>query len=293
MSYAPVQEPRRRPPVVTSAVALLYLVVALIVVQAAVTMYLFSEIGDIATAVIGNRVSAAERATISGTFTTFGVIVLVIALMLAGGFLTMAILTGKGKNPARIVTWVFAGLGVLCCGFSAIGNALAPTSAYTSYGDTSSLESAGFDSAEFQRLVEERLPGWANPVGQVTTILGLLALILVVILLALPEANTYFAKPAYGWTPAYGYPQQGTAPYPGQPLQPGQPGYPATGYPPQPGYPVQQSPAWPPQPGAQPPYGPPPGYPGSPAAPDPNAPPSGPPAPPPQGYDPNQRPPGY
>lgn len=94
------------------------------------------------------------------------------------------------------------------------------------------------DQAEIQRMLEDRLPSWYTPVSTTISVLAMIALLVALILLALPPSNEFFRKSQTAWEP----PVPGST-YPGYP--PTYPGYPPAG----PGYP----PAGPSGPHSQPP----------------------------------------
>jgi hypothetical protein len=242
---------------VTLASLLLYGVAA---AQLLIAVVLLATLGDVEDAYVtsygGTEFDSEVGSVIKATLVVFAVLYVIIAV----GLVTLSILNGLGKNPARIVTWVFAGIG-LCCNTGALLDSVpgAVTTSTTEGGPT---------DQQFEATLTDTLPSWYTPVVMTLTVLTLIALIAVIILLALPKSNAYFRKPV-AWNPAGQYPG-----YPGyQPGAYGQPGYPAYGqpYPGQPG----SAPPYPGQPGSGPPY---PGQPGS-GPPYPGQPGSGPPYP--------------
>ncbi|GAA0564491.1 hypothetical protein GCM10010172_54940 [Paractinoplanes ferrugineus] len=270
---------RPRPTVVTAASYLLYLVAVLEVISAIIA---FSIIGTVSDALkdvyAGTALSDSSETIIKASYSVGAVL----ALLLAAGFAILGYFDGRGKNGARITTWVIGGIALCCFGAGLGGNAVS-----SSLGGSSGT-TGGPTSDEVQRRVEDALPSWYTPVSTAVSVISLLALLAVIILLALPKSNEFFRKqPATGWDPQAGYPpypgqppypqtgqpsypQPGQAPYPqpgqGQYPQPGQPPYPPSGQPPysppsggQPPYPGQQPPpgGLPPYPGQQPPEQPP------------------------------------
>ncbi|NYT95393.1 hypothetical protein [Salinispora sp. H7-4] len=159
----------------------------------------------------------------------------VVGLLFAVGIVVLALLNNRGMNPARIITWVVGGIALCCVGvglaFSAAGSVLETDVS----GDVVSPE-------ELNRRLDEVLPSWHEPV--LTGALGAIALLVALILLALPQSNEFFRKPQQQWEP----------PVPGA-AYPMAPGWPA--YPPPPG-----GPSYPTAPGASYPTAPnQPGYP--------------------------------
>ncbi|WP_307803975.1 hypothetical protein [Micromonospora echinofusca] len=187
----------------------------------------------------GTSLEGAETiATVSGIGAA------VVGLLLAIGFVVLAVLNNRGKNVSRIITWVLGGIALCCTGVGLAGNALNGMMSGQTGGDVPSQQ-------EINRRLDAALPSWYEPVSNLLTVLALLALLVALILLALPASNEFFRKPQTVWEPPVpganypGYPSTGTPGYP----QHGTPGYPqsgAPGYPPtpgQPGYPQQEPPS--------------------------------------------------
>jgi hypothetical protein len=132
-------------------------------------------------------------ATIAGAGIAGGAVV---ALLFSIGFAILAIYVGRGKNPARIVTWVLTGLSV-CCG----GIGLVTSATGTSFGGGSSANGAP-SQAEIQRAINEALPSWYHGVTLTLGVIGLLIALAVLILLMLPASNEFFRKrPVQEWEP--------------------------------------------------------------------------------------------
>lgn len=233
-------ESRPRPATVTIASYLLYAMAALGLVGAILG---FVAIPDV-TRVIEDAYADTGLSGSMTTASTAGYAVGgVVTLLLSAAYVVLGILNAKGKNPARIVTWVLAGLAICCGVFGLLGNALGNA---LGGGEVDGAP----DSAEIQRRIDEAVP-WLTPVNLVTGVLGLILAIAVVVLLALPASNEFFRKPQLVWEPQF----PGAYPAPGQPYQqPGQ-SFPPPGQPyQQPGQPYQQpgqsEPPYPPQPPA-------------------------------------------
>ncbi|PZG13844.1 hypothetical protein C1I95_22940 [Micromonospora craterilacus] len=184
------------------------------------------------------------------------IFMLVAALALFG----LGLVNLRGKNGSRIATWIVGGILVCCTGFGLLGNLAG------GLGTPSSTSGDMPSADEVQRRLEEALPSWVTPVGHLLSVISLISVLAALILLALPQANAFFRKPAPEWQPPMpggSYPGQPGYPpapgYPGAPQQPAEPGYPATpGQPPaggQPGGLTGQNPptGGPEQPGEQPP----------------------------------------
>jgi len=230
--------PRVRPGVVTAAAYLLYLVAALEVVNAIITFATLGPVTDaIQDAYAGTTLSDSAESIITAVYAGGAVL----NLVLGAGFAVLGAFDSRGKNWARIVTWVIGGIG-LCCLGAGLGS-----KSISSSMQTGSDTAGGPTADEVQRRLNDALPSWYTPVSTTTTVLVLLILLVVIILLALPKSNEFFRKQpaADGWDQPGGYPA-----YPGQatPYPPAAQSYP----PPAPPYPGQQQPPAPGQ--QQPPY---------------------------------------
>ncbi|MEV1142590.1 hypothetical protein [Micromonospora sp. NPDC049799] len=222
---------RVRPAVVTISSYLLIFYAVLSVLSLIVALSTLSKIQDVyRDAFAGTDAEGAESvATIAGIGGG------VISLLFAVGLVVLALLNMRGKNGARITTWVVGGIAVCCTGVGLAGSAVGNSLGGQNTGNVPSQD-------EINRRLDEALPSWYEPVTTLLAVLGILSLLAALILLALPKANEFFRKPQQAWEPPVpgatypGYPQ--TSGDPGYPQTPGQPGYPqAPGYPPAPGQP--------------------------------------------------------
>ncbi len=255
----PASAPRSRPTTVTVASYLLYAVALIQVINAIAAFATYGPIRD----AVRDAYSGTEAEGAESLIAAFYIVGGVINLLLGAGFAALSFFDSKGKNASRIITWVVGGISLCCLGAGLGSNALVGSLDADTGG-------TGPTNDEIQRRLEDAVPGWYTGLTTTLTVLGLLAILGAVILLALPASNEFFRKPAAaGWDPQYpgGQPQgyypgqqyQQPPAYPAYPPQQGQPGQPAPGLPP---YPGQQTPP-PPYPGQQ--SGPP--YPGQPSAP--------------------------
>jgi hypothetical protein len=169
---------------------------------------------------------AGGMAGLSGTVLIVVYVVLYGAL--AVGLAVLGNLVGKGRNPARIVTWVVDGLVVLCCGCGLLA----------SVAGMAALQSmSGLDQETLDELAAAT-PGWLLAATTVVGLLIVLTQATVIILLALPASNDYFRAEQEVWVPPT---VGGSLPYPpvapptgqaapppsgGYPSPPGTPGYP-------------------------------------------------------------------
>jgi hypothetical protein len=247
----PAPEARPRPTVVTVAVYLLYVVAVIQVINALTTFAISGRLTDAIRDVYAGTEAEGAESVVGVVFIGGAVVNLLIGI----GFAVLAVFDSRGKNPARIVTWVIGGIS-LCC----FGASLGSTALTSSVG--TGTTTGGPSEAEVQSRLEDALPSWYSASNTTLSVLALLAILGTVILLALPAANEFFRKPAAAaWDPSMPYPpagygQPGYPPYPGQPSSgpsyraqpyPGQPSsgpsYPAQPYPGQPSGPSYPGPS--------------------------------------------------
>jgi len=199
MSYTvetPSQKPR--PSVVSASSLLLYVLAGLMVVSAGLSGYADWTLRGVS----AGAQTAEERQISEATATVSLVASLALYLALAVGFVVVGILIGKGKQAARIVTWVLAGLTLLCNGCGLIATAF--------QDQLLSQVSGGQDVAD---EINATLPGWVNPVSLVVDIVAILGLVAVIILLTMPAANEFFRREQEVWIPPT-WPAEGGYPPP-------------------------------------------------------------------------------
>src|SRR5690606_37024128 len=97
--------------------------------------------------------------------------------------------------------WVVGGI-LLCLG----GCGLLSTAVQQNMNLSAQNGDLGFDPERIEQLMAERLPGWYEPLTWGTSLLAMLALVVALILLALPAANEYFRAPRYEEPPPPAYP---------------------------------------------------------------------------------------
>ncbi|MGW5556568.1 hypothetical protein ACWER9_04985 [Micromonospora sp. NPDC003944] len=222
---------RQRPSIVSISSYLLFLFLALQVISLIITLSTFGKTRDALRAAYEG--SSTDGDQVADVFAAVGIGGSIVLLLLAVVLGVLALFNNQGRNGARITTWIVGGIMVCCVGGGLLSNAAGGFNA--GGGGTGN----GPSPEEIQRRLEEALPSWVTPVSILLGVLGLIALITALILLALPKANPFFRKQAAGWEP----PTPGAS-YPGQPQAPGQPGYPqASG---EPGYPSSGEPSYPP-----------------------------------------------
>ena len=229
--FAPGPDRARPPGTVRISSYLLYAVAVVEVISLIVTLSTLSSLRQ----ALNDAYAGTELAE-SGDAVAVGVAVggAVIALIVAVGLVVLGFLNMRGKNPARIVTWVLGGLFLLCCGigqaFGAAGNAM-------------STDSTGNvpDQADVQAKIDAAMPGWYSPVSTLLGVIPILLVLVALILLALPASNAFFKPRAATWEPPTpGYPVMPGSSYPTPPHQGGEP-------------PLPPHPAAPPVQGGEPP----------------------------------------
>ena len=145
----------------------------------------------------------------------------VVSVLFAILLVVLAWGVARGKQPARVLTWIVCGFGLLwacCSGFGALASFSTVTPSST---DPDQI--AG-------NLAVRSLPDWAAGILLGSSVLSALGYIATAILLALPAASAYFkGRPPAGWAPA---------PYPQNPPH----------YPPPPSHPSHPAPPPPPPP---------------------------------------------
>jgi hypothetical protein len=198
--------PKVRPGTVTVASRLLFLVAAAQVFGLVLALSYAGTIRD----VYQKAYQGTSAADTIKVFTTIGTVIsVVLGLLFAAAFVALGILDGKGKNPARITTWVVGGIALCCIGFG-----LATSAARGSLNNlgNSSNSSNLPDPAEVQRQLSAALPSWYSGLSVTISLIGLLALLAALIMLALPASNEFFRKPQPVWQPPVGYPPPGYPP---------------------------------------------------------------------------------
>jgi hypothetical protein len=213
MGYeVPVARPSG-PTVVSAAVVCLFVLAAVQIINAFVTLVSFGPAIDAARDYAGGTtegdafVTAQQIGRYAGS---------AIALLFAIGFAVLGLFTNRGKNAARIVSWVVLGIG-LCCNAGglasiALGGVL-----------TGGSSGGAVDMEELQRRTTDAIPGWATATSYSLLTISILAALAAIILLALPASNEYFRKVEPVWEP----PVPGAAyPVPGEPTDAVPPGYP-------------------------------------------------------------------
>lgn len=151
------KDPRTAPPTVRRAVVIMFVLAALsllgLIIVVADKSALRKAIEDANTSYDSQQINDAVNAAVT--------IAVVIGLILIVLYLLLALQVRKGKNWARIVTWVFAGLGVL-----------------------GSLSTLAQPQAALSKVI-----------AAVQLVLD----VVLIVLLAMRASNEYFRKPVYGY----------------------------------------------------------------------------------------------
>ncbi|MFD0595346.1 hypothetical protein ACFQZ4_25905 [Catellatospora coxensis] len=174
---------------------LLYVVSAALLISAAISVYTFASLPEgLIEDIYRDAGIDSSVAETSATAAMIGAYIgAALYAVLAVFFVVLGLFVNKGKQWARITTWVLGGIGLCCIGFGlafqGIGSSL------------SSSNAGGIDQQEVTERMAEAMPGWTTPVSTVLSVVLLLSMLAVIIMLALPPSNAYFRKPAPEWTP--------------------------------------------------------------------------------------------
>jgi hypothetical protein len=190
---APGSSPR--PATVSVSALLLYVISAVLLISAAISVYTFASMPEgLIEDIYRDAGMDANLAETSATAAMIGSYIgAALYVVLAVFFVVLGLFVNKGKQWARITTWVLAGIG-LCC----IGIGLAFQGVGSSFGSSGT---GGIDQAEVTERMAEVMPAWSTAVNTVLSVVLLLSMLAVIIMLALPPSNAYFRKPAPEWTP--------------------------------------------------------------------------------------------
>ncbi|SCG44522.1 hypothetical protein [Micromonospora humi] len=127
---------------------------------------------------------------------TMGLAVLV--ALSAVALLVLAVANLAGRNWTRISTWVIGGITLLVAGFGSVLSLLAavtPTDGGSSPGTT--------DWDRIDAIARQLVPAWVEPVATIAGFVASPALLVAVVLLALPAANAFYRSRQQVAVPAY------------------------------------------------------------------------------------------
>lgn len=192
----PVPAERVRPATVTISSLLLMLTAIAYVIAFVVAMSIMGTVTD----VFRDEFAGTNAEGAEGVAAGFYVAVAALNLLFAIGLTVLALLNNRGKNPARIVTWVLGGISLCCSGFGLLSSGLG-SGGFGSSGDV--------DQEQVAQRLEDALPSWYEPVNLAVLVVSVLALAVALLLLALPPSNEFFRKPQQRFEPPPAYPQVG------------------------------------------------------------------------------------
>lgn len=155
-----------RPAAVTAAVAAMAAVAVVSLVNAVVTVVSWDAVRDAALKdATTNQDASAQAENVARAFANAGVAVgLVVSLLLAAGFVVLALFNLQGNNATRITTWVVCGLA-LCCGLGGLATSVGVLGDY---------------------------PGWLRGWVIGSAVVDSLLYVGIIVLLALPVSNAFF-----------------------------------------------------------------------------------------------------
>lgn len=190
-----------KPGTVSIASFLLYLLGLLSLVSAVLSIYTATLMTAEKVAKIYRDagMSGADADTAASFASVSGYIGAAISVIVAILYIVSAIFVGQGKQWARILAWVIAGLGI-CCGILGLASQAA-SSALSGIGSQ-----PGVDNDKVMKGLTDLEPSWLTPLSLTLGVISLLAAIGVVVLLALPPSHPYFRKTEPVWTPPPSYP---------------------------------------------------------------------------------------
>jgi hypothetical protein len=184
------EAPRRRPGVVTAAVALLVVVALLSMMSQVLQLTTISDVEDVLRDYYADEPNGDTLvlSTTVGSYAGAG-----FSLVASVALMVLAWLDARGNQPARIMTWVLGGI-FMCCSTCGIAG-----TAFT--GVIPGASGTGADQGELQRRMEDAVPTWMTVTVTAEATLSLLLMLTAVIMLALPAANEFFRKPKQEWLP--------------------------------------------------------------------------------------------
>ncbi|GAA4912766.1 hypothetical protein LX16_2340 [Stackebrandtia albiflava] len=181
-------EPPARPSTVTAAGWSQYAIAALAVVSTVLSVVVTLDYMDRLESALSDvpSVTPQDLELIIQFSTVLAIGVSVVSLLFAAVVGLMGLFVMRGKNWARVTTWVLAGIGLACGICSGLAMPFNQTTQVTG-GD------------EFTRALNEvvnqvTVPGWFTALSIVTTVLSTILYLVVIVLLALPASNPFFRR---------------------------------------------------------------------------------------------------
>ena len=188
MAYGTSPEaPRTKPTTVNVAVILLYFVAAVSLISTILALSNYSAYKE----GYAKAYEGTSQAGNEGTAAVSAVVVpAIISILLVVIFVICAILVSRGNRVGRILTWVFGGLALCCTGTGFALAGLAKSAYETSQKNDPSLPSY----SQLESDINSSLPSWYSGVTLTLSILTIAAIVVAIILLALPASHPYFRK---------------------------------------------------------------------------------------------------
>ena len=180
MSYA-VPPAKVRPGVVTAASVLLYLLAALQLLTFGASFAQYPAFQEL---LADESFAQADRDLLRTAMLLGLGLALALSVAFIAGYVVLGIFLGKGKQPARVVTWVVAGLQLVC-----------QTCSFGRQATTSGAQSGSQNlDPELRRRFDELSPDWYDTLASIRTVVEIVALVAIVILLCLSAAHDFFRK---------------------------------------------------------------------------------------------------
>ncbi|WP_155375470.1 SHOCT domain-containing protein [Catellatospora vulcania] len=200
----PAPATRLRPAAVTAATWLLAAVAAAYLIDAIMIIAGSGEYPDrVRAAMEESGVSPAAWSFLSGIVSVMPVVAAGLTIVSAVVVLAMAAAVARGSFVGRILTWVAVGFALLCnvCG---LGSAGTPSFSSVAYVNANSRDRTGVHV--FAQRLPEAYPDWYRHTSLALFTFGMLAMIAVAVLLAMPAANAWFRRVPRLKTGPYGAP---------------------------------------------------------------------------------------
>ena len=174
---------KQRPAVVTAACALMFTVAALGVVSAVLEVVMAQTIRDrFQQSAVDAYLGASKIDVVTMIMDYTAIPGAVAGGLIAIGYGALGFLNLRGINGARIATWVFSGLFLLCgtcnVGWGVLG--------FFSRSDGWS------DMARLNQALREAIPTWYSTVSLVLDTASVLCYVAVILLLRAPAASEFF-----------------------------------------------------------------------------------------------------
>ncbi|WP_026922844.1 hypothetical protein [Glycomyces arizonensis] len=226
----PPQGPKQRPMSVTIAVWTMYLTALALIATAIGSFSVQGTVKDAVEDQVASDPAFADAGVTSDDIATLVSVIFVavaaVYIVFAIFYIVLGLLDNAGKRPARILSWILAGIALACCGLGGVINQVGgSTATYTVNGEEY--------NDELTKAIEDATPTWVTALEWISLLLFIVGSLAVIILLAVPASNEFFRKdepeqqfymeqPPYGQQP----PNPGQPPHDQGPPNPGQPPYP-------------------------------------------------------------------